>query len=116
MTAINTSNDMMQVPRTGRYTIDTGGSTMTFKSRHLFGLAPVTGRFSIRQGTTEVADPIADSRVHVEIDAASFHTGGRQRDADVRSARFLDVERHPTMTFTSQRLERSGDGWHSPAR
>ena len=44
-----------------------------------------------------------------QLDAASFHTGNRHRDHDVRSARFLDTDRYPTVTFRSTRLEVAGD-------
>jgi polyisoprenoid-binding protein YceI len=92
-------------PQLGRYEIDTGRSTVTFRTRHLFGLAPVRGRFAIRGGTVDVAEPLAASAVHAEIDAASFHTRNPQRDASVRSAGLLDVARHPVITFTSDRVD-----------
>jgi polyisoprenoid-binding protein YceI len=92
-------------PQLGRYEIDTGRSTVTFRTRHLFGLAPVRGRFAIRGGTVDVAEPLAASAVHAEIDAASFHTRNPQRDASVRSARLLDAARHPVITFVSDRVD-----------
>ncbi|MER6950352.1 YceI family protein [Nonomuraea sp. NPDC000554] len=94
-------------PQLGRYEIDTKHSTITFRSRHLFGLLPVRGTFAIRAGTVDVAEPLAESGIRVEIDAASFHTGSRQRDEDVLSARFLDVGRHPVMTFVADRVART---------
>lgn len=106
-----TTDDTVQVPRVGRYAIDNQGSTLTFRSRHLFGLAPVHGTMAIRHGLVDVADPITDSSVQVEIDTTSFHTGSRQRDGDVRSARFLDAARYPSMRFTSERLDRSDGRW-----
>jgi len=109
MTATNTTDGIQQIPPIGRYQIDIQRSAVTFKCRHLFGLARVRGTFAIRNGVIDVTDPVADSRVQVQIDTASFHTGNRQRDRDVRSARFLDVGRYPAMTFTSQRLRRSGN-------
>jgi polyisoprenoid-binding protein YceI len=108
MTTTNTADDTFQIPQTGRYQIDIDRSTVTFKGRHLFGLAPVRGTFALRQGVIDVTDPVADSSVQVEIDTASFHTGNRQRDRDVRSARFLDTGRHPSMRFISELLDRSG--------
>jgi len=93
-------------PQLGRYEIDTGRSAVTFRTRHLFGLAPVRGRFAIRAGTVDIAEPLAASAVHAEIDAASFRTRNPQRDASVRSARLLDVARHPVITFTSERADR----------
>jgi polyisoprenoid-binding protein YceI len=110
MTATIT-DDTVQVPRIGRYEIDSRGSTLTFRSRHLFGLAPVHGTMAISHGVVDVADPITDSSVQVEIDTTSFDTGSRQRDGDVRSARFLDAARYPSMTFTSERLDRSEGRW-----
>jgi len=81
------------------------------RRHHLFGLAPVHGTMAISHGVVDVADPITASSVHVEIDTTSFETGSRQRDGDVRSARFLDAERYPSMMFTSERLDRSEGRW-----
>ncbi|MGH3377153.1 MAG: YceI family protein [Actinoallomurus sp.] len=94
---------MKQTP--GRYEIDPERSTVTFRTRHLFGLAPVRGTVAVRAGTVEVAEPITASGVRVEIDAASFSTGNALRDGNVRSARFLDTARHPVMTFVSEHLD-----------
>ncbi|GGS69760.1 YceI family protein [Nonomuraea spiralis] len=92
---------MTNLPPLGRYEIDTENSGIHFTTRHLFGLGRVRGTFDIKAGTVEVAEPLADSRVRVEIDAASFHTGNHQRDEAVRSPRFLDTARHPTITFAA---------------
>ncbi|KAF4408347.1 MULTISPECIES: YceI family protein [Streptomyces] len=92
------------VPGLGRYRIDTRISTVTFATRHLFGLLPVRGGFAVRSGTVDVTEPLAESRVHVEIEAASFSTGNEQRDRNVRSARFLDAGRFPVLTFSSGRV------------
>jgi polyisoprenoid-binding protein YceI len=100
----------MRAPAIGAYRIDPARSTVAFRTRHLFGLARVKGSFSIRRGLVEVTDPAGESRVQVEIDAASFHTGNGHRDGDVRSAKFLDTGRHPSMTFAARRLERGAEG------
>ncbi len=92
-------------PRLGRYEIDAGGSAVAFGTRHLFGLGPVRGTFAIRSGTVDVAEPLEDSAVRAEIEAASFRTGNGTRDAAVRSARFLDAGRYPDITFTSERIK-----------
>jgi polyisoprenoid-binding protein YceI len=93
------------IPKLGRYEIDPGGSTLTFRTRHLFGLAPVRGTFAISSGTIDIAEPLAGSGVHAEIEAASFRTGNGQRDGAVRSARFLDAGRHPLITFRSEGID-----------
>ena len=92
-------------PRPGRYEIDTSWSAVTFRTRHLFGLAPVRGSFTIRAGTIDVAEPLADSCVHVHIDPATFRTGNRQRDDNVRSERLLDTDRYPVITFRSEGVD-----------
>lgn len=88
-------------PHLGRYDIDPDGSSVAFRTRHLFGLAPVRGTFAVRPGTVDVTEPLASSRIRVEIDAASFRTGLSPRDITVRSARFLDTGRHPVMVFVA---------------
>jgi polyisoprenoid-binding protein YceI len=89
-------------PRPGRYEIDTSCSAVTFRTRHLFGLAPVRGSFAIRAATIDVAEPVTDSSIHAEIDTASFRTGNGQRDVTVHSARLLDAVRYPVITFISE--------------
>jgi len=93
------------IPRPGRYEIDISSSTVTFRTRHLFGLAPVRGRFAIRAGTIDVGEPLANSSAFVQIDAASFRTGNGQRDNQVRSERLLDTDRYPVITFRSESMD-----------
>ena len=100
-TAMTSTPEARENPRPGRYEIDTSCSAVTFRTRHLFGLAPVRGRFAIRAGTIDVAEPLADSSVYVQLDPASFRTGNGQRDDTVRSERLLDTERYPVITFQS---------------
>ena len=90
------------IPEPGRYDIDITCSAVTFRTRHLFGLAPVRGSFAIRTGTITITEPLADSSIHAEIDPASFRTDNGQRDSNVRSARLLDADRYPVITFRSE--------------
>jgi polyisoprenoid-binding protein YceI len=92
-------------PQLGRYEIDTKRSTVTFRTRHLFGLAPVRGTFAIAAATVDVTEPPTDSRVRAEIETGSFRTRTRPRDAAVKSRRFLDVDRHPLMIFENERCQ-----------
>jgi polyisoprenoid-binding protein YceI len=95
-------------PQLGHYEIDPGSSRISFRTRHMFGLAPVRGTFAIRSGIVDVAEPVAQSRIHAEIDAASFRTNNPMRDTRVKSARFLDVRRYPVLTFTAQHVDFEG--------
>ena len=95
----------------GTYRIDPAGSAVTFRTRHLFGVGAVRGRFQVRHGEIRIMNPARASAASAVISAASFHTGNPQRDATVQSARLLDAAAHPDITFTSTRLEEAGGRW-----
>jgi len=101
----------VSIPPVGHYTIDPGRSRVTFSGRHLLGLASVRGGFAINSGWVLVADPPTESRAGAEIDAASFDTGNRSRDNEIRSKRFLDVARYPVITFTAGRVRQVEERW-----
>ena len=96
---MHTEPQITQAPPLGRYEIDVSRSRVTFRTRHMFGLGPVRGTFAIRSGSADIAEPLADSAIHAEIDTASFRTGNRPRDRNVLSARFLDAARFPVISF-----------------
>jgi polyisoprenoid-binding protein YceI len=70
----------------------------------------VRGRFAGLKGEIEYEpkDPLR-SKAWLEIPAATVDTGDQKRDAHLRSADFLDVERYPTIRFESKKVERKGD-------
>jgi polyisoprenoid-binding protein YceI len=92
-------------PALGYYEIDASGSAVTFRTRHLFGLGPVRGEFTITAGTVDVAEPLTASGLHVEVEAASCRSGNPARDSAVRSARLLDAGRHPVITFDADGVD-----------
>jgi len=91
-------------PQPGHYDIDVSRSGIRFRTRHMFGLAPVRGTFAILSGSVEVAESLGESAIRAEIAAASFRTGNSQRDTVVESPKMLDAARSPVMTFTSSRV------------
>ena len=93
------------------YTIDPAHSTAGFKVRHLM-VANVRGEFSGVTGAV-VFDPGApeNSRVEARIDATTIHTRDDQRDAHLKSADFLDVEKFPAITFVSKKIAGSDGEW-----
>jgi polyisoprenoid-binding protein YceI len=101
----------VSIPPTGTYRLDPTASSIRFATRHMFGLAGVTGSFQISSGEIIIADPVTTSTATAVIDAASFATGSAARDKDVKSANFLHVQEHPEITFHSTELEESGEGW-----
>lgn len=100
-----TQDAVTETPRLGGYTIDTTASTIHFRTKHMFGLLPVRGTFAIGKGTVDVAEPVEESRVRVEVDVNSFDSGNPQRDGNVKSDKFLDPAAYPVMTFVSDRVE-----------
>ncbi len=92
------------------YTIDNAHSDVSFSVRHMV-FAKVRGHFTKWTAALEVdpADP-SKSSVQVTIEAASIDTREAQRDGHLKSADFLDVEKHPQITFKSRRIERAQKG------
>lgn len=89
--------------------IDPAHSSAHFVIRHMM-ITNVRGGFSGVQGTV-VYDPadLSSSSVDVTIDKSTLNTGDANRDAHVKSADFLDVEKHPTITFKSKSITKDGD-------
>jgi polyisoprenoid-binding protein YceI len=66
----------------------------------------VRGHFKNVHGTLrfDPKDP-AHSAVSAKIDTRNLWSGDPERDAHLRSADFLDVEKHPEITFTGDQVE-----------
>src|SRR5215813_14119343 len=94
------------------YTIDPAHSTADFKVRHLM-VSNVRGEFSGVSGTVVFDDQNpANSKVDAKIDATTIQTRDSQRDAHLKSADFLDVEKFPVITFVSKKVVKDGDDDH----
>lgn len=95
----------------GRWTLDPQRSEVSTRTRAMFGLFAVTGRFRLKSGEVVVASEPADCSVTAIIDAASFESGNARRDRDVTSAALLDATAHRDITFTSSAVRPDGEGW-----
>lgn len=93
--------DGVELPSPGTWRIDPAHTQVGFVARHLM-VSKVRGRFTAFAGTITIAEDPTQSSVEATIDTASIDTGEPNRDAHVRSADFLDVERYPTITFKAQ--------------
>jgi polyisoprenoid-binding protein YceI len=90
--------------------IDPNHSSAQFAVRHL-AISTVRGAFTKVTGTVQLDDKdISKSLVDVTIDAASVDTRVPDRDKDLRSDHFFDVEKYPTLTFKSTKVEQSAPG------
>lgn len=92
-----------------KWTFDPAHTRIEVAAKHMM-VTTVRGRFSGIKGEIDYDpdDPLR-STAWLEIDAASVNTGDEKRDAHMRSADFLDVERHPKIRFESTSVKRKGD-------
>ena len=90
----------------GTWNFDAAHSTVGFTVRHA-GISKVRGQFTDVDATLTLGKTLADAAVTATIQANSFSSGDANRDGHVRGADFLEVEEHPTLTFTSTGV--SGD-------
>lgn len=84
--------------------IDPQHSNVGFQVRHIF--TKVSGRFREFEGSLrfDEKNPAASS-VEVTIKTASIDTNVEARDKDLRSPRFFEVEKYPTITFKSTAVQ-----------
>ena len=90
--------------------LDPPHSSAQFSVRHL-GVSTVRGAFTKVSGTVQY-DPANPGKASIQatIDATSVDTRVEMRDNDLRSPNFLDVQKFPTITFVSKKVEGAGDG------
>ena len=110
-TGVASGSGTVEVPAAGVYRIEPGDSTISFATRHMFGLAPVRGTFALREGVVHVADSVETSTVRATIAAGSIDTGVAARDNTVRSGQYLDTATYPDITFAASGVARDDDGW-----
>jgi polyisoprenoid-binding protein YceI len=90
--------------------IDPAHSAAQFAVRHMM-ISTVRGEFHKLSGTLMLDEKdITKSTIEVTIDATTVDTREERRDADLKSANFLDVANFPTMTFKSKSVAKAGEG------
>jgi len=88
---------------TRTYKIDKSHSEVIFQVRHL--VTKVRGRFDDFEGTVAINEDKPElSSVQFTIQATSISTNEPQRDTHLRSADFFEVDKFPTLTFTSRKV------------
>ena len=92
----------------GNWQLDPYHTQVEFAAKHL-GMMTVRGHFADVSAVADIdAENPDKSTVEVTIQTASIHTNNPMRDNDLRSSNFLEVEKFPTITFRSTRVEASG--------
>ncbi|GGM86471.1 hypothetical protein GCM10011609_23710 [Lentzea pudingi] len=93
----------------GVWQADVTRSTASFEvgnlGRKTHGTVPVTA------GTVEIGTDGTLLAAHGTLDLGAIDTGNTKRDQDLRKPGLLDLDRHPSMTFTATSARTTGDGW-----
>jgi polyisoprenoid-binding protein YceI len=106
------SMNTLTIPQTSTTTwnIDPAHSVAEFKVKHMMisnvkgHFTKVTGAFTLDEST------LTNSKVEALIEAASIETRDAQRDAHLKSADFLEVEKFPALSFKSTCVSLVRDG------
>lgn len=88
----------------GTYALDPSHSRIGFVTRHAM-VTKVRGSFNDFEGTATTGEGLADPSIAVTIQVASVDTRSADRDAHLRSGDFFDVEKYPTITFRSTKID-----------
>lgn len=96
------------VAQSNGWQLDPNHSSAQFAVRHM-GISTVRGTFTKLSGSAlyDPAEPQKD-QVEVTIDTASVDTRVEMRDNDLRSDHFFDVQKYPSITFRSTKIEPAG--------
>jgi polyisoprenoid-binding protein YceI len=95
---------------TTTWNIDPVHSLAEFKVKHMM-ISNVKGHFAHVSGVLVLDDKdLANSRVEASIEGATINTRDAQRDTHLKSADFLHVEKFPTLSFKSTRINLIADG------
>jgi len=88
------------------YNIDPAHSSVGFSVSHMV-INNVKGKFNEFSGTM-VVDSGAIQEAKGTVQTKTVDTGVERRDADLRSPNFFEVDKYPTITFQSKRVEKKG--------
>ncbi len=103
-----TTQGESQGTTTSLWQFDPYHTQVEFAAKHL-GMMTVRGHFADITATGFI-DPVHPhaSAVDITIQTASIRTHHPQRDNDLRSSNFLEVDKYPTITYKSTKIEPAG--------
>jgi len=92
----------------GGWQLDPNHTQIEFSTKHL-GFMTVRGHFREVTLTSDIdPDHPENSTAEVTIQTASIHTGNEGRDKDLCTSNFLEVDKHPVITFKSTSAAAAG--------
>jgi polyisoprenoid-binding protein YceI len=89
--------------------VDASHSKLGFSVSHMM-VSEVDGNFKIFQGEVKANSEMdfSGATINFTADAASINTEDEKRDGHLKSPDFFDVEKYPTLTFSSVNIKRDG--------
>src|ERR1700674_1636621 len=92
----------------GTWKFDPYHTQVEFSAKHL-GMMTVRGHFAEVTATGEIdVEHPEESKLEASIKTARLRTHNETRDNDLRSSNFLEVDKFPTITFKSAKIEPAG--------
>ncbi len=112
LAALGLAAAMLAAPatRAADFEVDSSHSQVQFAVKHL-AVSTVKGEFGKVTGKVvwDEKKP-ADTVIEVTIDTSTVNTREAARDGHLKGADFFDVEKFPTATFKSKKVEGAGKG------
>jgi polyisoprenoid-binding protein YceI len=97
----------VQAPASPLMKVDHNHSTIGFQVPIMRGLSTVPGKFTDYDlAVVYDESDVTKSSINATIRVASIDTGIADRDKDLRSAGFFDVDKFPSITFVSRSIEK----------
>ncbi len=95
-----------------KWVLDPTHSEVGFKVKHMM-FTNVSGKFNNVSVIIEnETDDFATSKITFSADTDSVDTGNSERDNHLKSGDFFDVEKFPTLSFTSSKIEAVKEGFY----
>jgi polyisoprenoid-binding protein YceI len=93
----------------GQWQLDPMGTNIELRTKAMWGLAKVRGRFNAVEGSGVVGEDGTVSGTIV-FDAKSIDTKNSKRDKHLRSGDFFEVDKYPTFTYSATGATPTDDG------
>jgi polyisoprenoid-binding protein YceI len=74
-------------------------------------ISKVRGKFDTFEGEIVTGEDATGSSARLSVDLRSINTGNGDRDDDLRSSNYLEVDSNPTLTYQSTAIQPDGDAF-----
>jgi polyisoprenoid-binding protein YceI len=91
------------------YTIDPNHTYPSFQAPHIAGISFWRGKFDRSSGTVTLDRTARSGSINITIDTTSIDFGHEKMNTHAKSADMFDVEKYPTATYESSKVDFDGD-------